>query len=118
MTSVKSRLERLEKEQRFQRWFETHDILERFTDDELKTYAQTGELPESVLCASFGDRPSRLRGLDRKTLLQMWEERERLFGGRSDDELEFYTEQGYWPEQPRHQLSGSSHREQSEKTVG
>src|SRR5271166_895357 len=98
MTSVKSRLEHLEKEQRFQRWFETQDILERFTDDELKTYAETGELVESVLCASFGDRPSRLGGLDRKTLLQMWEESERLFGGRSDDELKFYAEHGYWPE--------------------
>src|SRR5208337_735908 len=42
MTSVKSRLERLEKEQRFQRWVKTQDILERFTDDELKTYAETG----------------------------------------------------------------------------
>jgi len=42
-----------------------------------------------------------LEGLDRKTLLQMWEESERLFGGRSDDELKFYAEHGYWPEQCR-----------------
>ncbi len=84
MTSVKSRLERLEKEQRFQRWIEISNIFGRFTDDELKTYTETGELPESVLCASYADRPSRLDGLDRKTLLQMWEEQELLFGGRSD----------------------------------
>jgi len=101
MRSVRSRLERLEKEQRFQRWFEISTLLERFTDDELKTYTETGELVESVLCPSFGDRPSRLEGLDRKTLFQMWEERERLFGSRSDDELKFYVEHGYWPEQCR-----------------
>ena len=107
MRSVRSRLERLEKEQRFQRWFEITDLLERFTDDELKTYAETGELLPSVLCATYADRPSRLEGLDRKTLLQMWEEEDRLLGGRSDDELKFYAEHGYWPEQRRHRLNGS-----------
>jgi len=56
MRSVKSRLQRLEKEQRFQQWFEVNNLLERFTDDELKTYVETGELVESVLCPSFGDR--------------------------------------------------------------
>ncbi len=107
MTSVKRRLERLEKEQRFQWWFEMSDILERFTQDELKTYAETGELLPSVLCATYADRPSRLEGLDRKALLQMWAEDERVVGGRSDDELKFYAEHGYWPEQRRHRLNGS-----------
>jgi len=60
MRSVKRRLERLEKEQRFQQWFKRSDLLERFTDDELKTYAETGELPESVLCATYADRAEQL----------------------------------------------------------
>ena len=84
MTSAKSRLERLEEEQRFKRWFEINDLFERFTDEELKTYSETGELPESVLCESFADRPSRLDGLDRKALLERFKEDELLFGGGND----------------------------------
>ncbi len=60
MTSVKGRLARLEKEQRFKRWFEIDDLLERFTDEELKIYSETGELPGSVLCDSFANRPAGL----------------------------------------------------------
>jgi hypothetical protein len=37
--------------------------------------------------------------LDRKTLLQLWEENEHVFGGRNRDELEFYADHGFWPEQ-------------------
>ncbi len=96
MTSAKSRLARLEKEQRLKQWFEINDLLERFTDEELKIYSETGELPESVLCDSFADRPSRLDRPDRKTLLKLFEEYELLFGGRSDDEIRFYAAHGYW----------------------
>ena len=83
MTSAKSRLsrlERLEEEQHFKQWFETRDLLERFTDEELKAYSETGEVPESVLCESFADRPSRLDGLDRKAVLELFEQDELLFG--------------------------------------
>jgi hypothetical protein len=61
---------------------------------------ETGELPESVLCASFAERPStsRLNGLDRKTLLKLFEEDERVFGGRNEAELKFWTEHDYWPD--------------------
>src|SRR5271155_5052241 len=96
MTSAKSRLERLEQEQRFKRWFEINDLIERFTDEELRIYAETGELPESVLCESFADRPSRMDGLDHKALLERFKEHELLFGGRSDGEIRFYAAHGYW----------------------
>jgi hypothetical protein len=97
MTSVKGRLARLEKEQRFKRWFEINDLLERFTDEELKIYSETGELPESVLRDSFVDRPSKLDGLDRKALLKLFEEHELAFGSRSDEEIRFHVTYGYWP---------------------
>jgi hypothetical protein len=37
--------------------------------------------------------------LDRKTLSKLWEEEERILGGRSREELEYFTENGHWPEQ-------------------
>src|SRR5271168_4846127 len=84
MTSVKSRLARLEQKQRFKRWFEIYNLVERFTDEELRIYIETGELPESVLCESFADRPSRLDGLDRRALLERFKKDEPLFGGGND----------------------------------
>jgi len=93
MTSVKNRLDRLEKEQRFKRWFEIHDFLEKLTYEELKTYAETG-----VYCTSIADRPSSSDGRDHKALLKLFEEHELFFGGRSYEELSFYVEHGCWPE--------------------
>jgi hypothetical protein len=37
--------------------------------------------------------------LDRKSLLKLWEEDELRFGGRSQEELDFYADKGFWPEQ-------------------
>jgi hypothetical protein len=36
--------------------------------------------------------------LSRKDLLKMWEESERVFGGRTDEQLGFFTDHGHWPE--------------------
>jgi hypothetical protein len=36
--------------------------------------------------------------LDRNSLLKLWEEDERVFGGRNHEELEFYADNGFWPE--------------------
>jgi hypothetical protein len=36
--------------------------------------------------------------LDQKSLLKLWEEDERILGGRSKEELEFYPDNGSWPE--------------------
>ncbi len=37
--------------------------------------------------------------LDRKTLSKLWEEDERIFGDRSQEEQIYFTEHGSWPEQ-------------------
>lgn len=54
---------------------------------------------------------SKLDGLDRKSVLKLWEENERVFGHRSRDELKFYADNGHWPEQrmrPRYYLQDGS----------
>ncbi len=86
MTSLKSRLERLEKEQRFQRWYAVEDALWRFTQEEREIYATTGRIPESL---PF-DEPGRLDGLDRKTLLKLFEEHQRFTGSVTRDDAAFY----------------------------
>ncbi len=42
---------------------------------------------------------SKLDGLDRKSLLKLWQESERVFEGRSKVELGFYASRGHWPDQ-------------------
>jgi hypothetical protein len=42
---------------------------------------------------------SQMDRLDRKSLIKRWLESERSFGYRSHEELVFYNEKGYWPEQ-------------------
>jgi len=37
--------------------------------------------------------------LDRKSLRKLWEEDELKFGGRNHEEVEFYANNGFWPEQ-------------------
>jgi hypothetical protein len=70
-------------------------------NDRLEDYACDGRLPEP-LPEPLPKGSSRLDGLDRKRLIKLWEEQERIFGHRSQDELEFYTKNGYWPEQGMH----------------
>ena len=98
MTALRTRLERVGKDLRFKKWFEMMDLLERFTEDELDFYASTGELPETVRCATLSERPSRLDGLDRKALLRMWEEHERFFAGWTQEELDHYAKTRQMPE--------------------
>jgi hypothetical protein len=62
--------------------------------DELETFAAGGNLPETLL-----NRPSKSDKLDRKSLIKRWKEVDRIFGGRSRDELECYAKSGLWPEQ-------------------
>jgi hypothetical protein len=42
------------------------------------------------------------------TLHRLWREDERIFGGRSQQELAFFTTNGFWPEQ-RGQFHYSMH---------
>ena len=58
------------------------------------TFARDGEFPDPL-----PNRSSRLDGVDLKNLIKLWEEDERVFGGRSHEELQFFTDNGSWPEQ-------------------
>ena len=128
MTTLKGRLKRLEKEQRFQDWLWYERFLEGLTEEQLEAVATQWRFPEPTPePLPWGS--SKLDRLDRKSLLKLWEENERHFCNRSRDDLRFYAEKGYWPEQrmlPRYYLQdgclsvewqfqsdGEDHRERS-----
>ncbi len=92
MASIRDRLLRLENKRRFLDWFVWHRFYATLTLEELETYV-SGGLPDPV-----PNRPSSVDTLDRKSLLKLWEEEELKFGGRSQEELKFYAENGFWPE--------------------
>jgi hypothetical protein len=94
MASLRDRLVKLEKKRQFLNWFVWHRLFDSLTADELRTYLREGKLPEVI-----PNRPSSLDRLDRKSLLKLWEEHERTFGGRTQEEMECYTKNGFWPEQ-------------------
>ena len=97
MASIRVRLMRLENKRRFLNWFARGRFFASLTEDELLTYALDGKLPEPI-----PNRPSPLDRLDRKTFLKLWDEDERIFEGRSRDDLEYYSKNGIWPEQKGH----------------
>src|SRR5215831_1408091 len=76
MANLKSRVERLEKEQQFRTWIGFERFLESLTDEQLEELALHWRFPE-VLPEPLPKGASRLDGLDRKTLLKLWEESER-----------------------------------------
>jgi len=76
VATLKSRVERLEKEQQFRTWIAFERFLESLTDEQLKELSLHWRFPE-VLPEPFPKGASRLDGLDRKTLLKLWEEKER-----------------------------------------
>ena len=91
--SIRDRLAKLEDQRRFLDWFVRHRFYATLTLEELETCALGGGLPDPV-----PNRPSNVDTSDRKSLLKLWEEDELRFGGRSQDELDFYAEHGFWPE--------------------
>ncbi len=106
MTALKSKVERLEKGQRFRRWFRFGRFLESLTDEQLEDIAIHWRFPDR-----FPDPlpmgMSRLDGIDRNGLIRLYEESERETArlmreikGRSEDEHRFYLHHGHWPEQP------------------
>lgn len=92
--SIPRRLEKLEAKRRFLDWFAEQRFYQSLTEQELMTFALTGQLPVPV-----PNRPSRIDSLDRKTLLRLWKDDERTFRGRSEEEQAFFTMNGFWPEQ-------------------
>jgi hypothetical protein len=92
--SIRERLEKFEDKRRFLDWFVRHRLYSTLTLEELETCAAGGGFPDPI-----PNRPSSLDTLDRKSLLKLWEEDERVFGGRNHEELEFYADNGFWPEE-------------------
>jgi hypothetical protein len=91
-------MERLEKEQRFQEWLWYERFLEGLTDEQLEIAATEWRFPEPMP-EPLPWGASKLDRLDRKSLLKLWQESERVFGHRTRNELKFYADNGYWPEQ-------------------
>jgi hypothetical protein len=94
LSSIKERIMKLENQCRFLDWFVWERFRVTLTLEEIDTYLREGMIPDPT-----PNRPSRLDTLDRKSLLKLWEEDEQIFWGRTQEELKFYTENGFWPEQ-------------------
>jgi hypothetical protein len=92
--TIRDRLAKLEDQRRFLDWFVRHRFYATLTLEELKTCASGEGFPDPI-----PNRPSIVDMLDRKSLLKLWEEDELRFGRRSQDELDFFAEHGFWPEQ-------------------
>ena|ERR1700689_1422601 len=92
--SVRDRLARLEKRWRFLDWFVWQRFYDSLTLEELETGAAGGDFPNPL-----PNRPSSLDTMDRKSLLRLWKEDERIFRGRSQADREYYADNGSWPEQ-------------------
>jgi len=91
--SIQDRLAKLENKRGFLKWLVWRRFLSTLSDEELLAFARDLKWPDPL--------PSRLSSvdpLDRKSLLKLWEEDKRMFGGRSPQELKFYKEKGFWPE--------------------
>jgi|ERR1039458_1199484 hypothetical protein len=94
MARIRSRLVKLENERRFLDWFVWARFFDSLTEDELETHALGESLPDP-----FPNRPSNLDSLDRKSLIKLWKEDERILGGRSHEDKVYFTKNGSWPEQ-------------------
>jgi hypothetical protein len=98
MASHKSRIDLLEMELQFRRWIWHKRLLESLNVEQLEEYASLGQLPEP-LPEPLPQGASALDGLDRKRLIELWEESENYFAGRSKQELIYFCFHGHWPEQ-------------------
>jgi hypothetical protein len=105
MGNLKSRVERLEKEQKFRTWFGFTRFLEGLNDEQVEDLAIYWRFPEP-LPEPLPMGTSRLNGLDRRSLLKLWEEEERETSrimrenrGRTEGERWFHLHHGHWPEQ-------------------
>ena len=82
MASIQERLKRLENQGRFLQWLQFERFLEGLTDAQLEAYTRQGRLPQP-LPEPLPKGASRLDVLDRKSLIKLWEENERILGGCS-----------------------------------
>jgi hypothetical protein len=99
MPSLKSRVERLEKEQRFQAWLGFQRFVEGLNQEQLNAIVDFDRYPDP-LPQPLPLGASELDKLDRKILLKMWEDDEREWASRSEQEKDFCLVHLHWPEQP------------------
>src|SRR5260370_3957449 len=74
-------------------WVLSPRFFDSRTVDELEAYVRENRVPDPA-----PNRPSRLDGLDRKSLLQLWEEDEQILEYRSNEDLKHFCSHGPWPE--------------------
>lgn len=105
MTSFKSRIELLEKEQRFQRWLWFTRFIEVRNDEQLEEVAISWRFPD-LLPEPLPIEASSLGGLSRNSSLKLWEEAEREISrimrenrGRNEHDRRFHLHHGHWPDQ-------------------
>ena len=90
-SSIRERIMKLENQCRFLDWFVWQRFRVALTLEEIDTYRREGKFPDPT-----PNRPSSLDTLDRKSLLKLREEDEQTFGGRTQEELEFYPENSFF----------------------
>jgi hypothetical protein len=98
-SSIKNRLERCEGRVRFLEWLRIERFLERFNEEQLENYIHNKQFPDT-LPAPLPPGKSRLDQLDRKSLIRLWQEHEREWEGRTEQEFNFYIDHCHWAEQP------------------
>jgi hypothetical protein len=98
--AIRTRLERLERENRFQEWRRRQRYFESLSVAHLETLAVLGFLPDPQP-PEPARGTSRLDSLSRKELVKLFEEHERWsarFASRSNEQKEFFCLHGHWPE--------------------
>jgi hypothetical protein len=95
--SIRERLVKLEGKRQFLDWFLLHRFHATLRSEEIQILESGEAVPDSLL-----NRPSPVDSLDRKSIIKLWEENERIFSGRSHEQLEFLNKTGFWPEQKGH----------------
>jgi hypothetical protein len=99
--AIRTRLVRLERENRFQQWRRRQRYFESLGLEQLETLAVLGFLPDPQP-PEPARGTSRLDSLSRKELAKMFEDHERWsakFASRSDEQKEFFCLHGHWPEE-------------------
>ena len=73
MPTYKPRLERIERELKFQMWSQGKRLLEGFSAEQLLAYAERCEIPNPLPRKA----PSKFDGIGRKALMRLWEKDQR-----------------------------------------
>ena len=105
MTKLRNRVESLEQKAQFTLWFHFSRFLEALTDEQIEEIAINWRFPDP-LPDPLPIGMSRLDGLDKESLLRLWEKEEREISrimheirDRNEEHRRFHLHHGQWPEQ-------------------